>query len=428
MIAFNAVFACAEIAVITMNDAKLQKLAADGDRRAVRLARMTSKPAQFLATIQVAITLSGFLGSAFAADNFADRITNAVLAAGSRISAATLDTLCVIAITLILSYITLVFGELVPKRIAMKKAERLALSLSGLVYFISKLFAPIVWLLTSSTNGMLRLFGVDPEEVDEGVSEEEIRMMIDVGSEKGTIDHEEKRMLQNVFEFDDISAGELATHRTAVDMLWTEDDDRAWENTIITTRHSRYPVCEGSSDNIIGVLDAKDYFRLAHRTRDAVMREAVNAPCFVPESVKADVLFADMKRRRDYFAVVIDEYGGVEGIITMNDLIEEIVGELADEDEEPDCTLRDMGDGVWRMSGSVPLDVVTDTLHVELPADEFETLGGLALSTQSALPADGTTFECDTSGLHIKVTEICRHRIKEALVSAAPAETVEQKE
>lgn len=421
MIAFNAVFACAEIAVITMNDAKLQKLAAEGDRRAVRLARMTSKPAQFLATIQVAITLSGFLGSAFAADNFADRITQSVIASGARISAATLDTLCVIAITLILSYITLVFGELVPKRVAMKKAERLALSLSGLVYFISKLFAPLVWLLTASTNGILRMLGIDPDEADDGVSEEEIRMMIDVGSEKGTIDRAEKRMLQNVFEFDDISAGELATHRTAVDMLWTDDGDSAWESTIVSTRHSRYPVCEGTSDNIVGILDAKDYFRLPDRSRAGVMREAVNAPCFVPESVKADVLFADMKKRRDYFAVVIDEYGGVEGIITMNDLIGGIVGELADEDEEPDCTVRDMGGGVWLMSGSVPLDVVTDTLHVELPTDEFDTLGGLALSTRSALPSDGTTFECDTFGLHIEVTEIFRHRIKEALVCATAA-------
>ena len=335
LIACNAVFACAEIAIISMNDARLNHMAAEGNKRALRLKTLTSQPARFLATIQVAITLSGFLGSAFAADNFSGRIVTALLSAGVLIPAKTLDTICVILITLILSYFTLVFGELVPKRLAMKNAEKLALGLSGLITFISKAFAPLVWLLTKSTDGVLRLLGVDPNGEKDAVTEEEIRMMIDEGIESGAIDPEEKRMLTNVFEFDDAVVGDIATHRTRVDMLDAEDGDEAWSELIHDKRHSFYPVCDGSPDKIIGVLDAKSWFRLDDRSRENVMGSAVEEPYYVQESMKADVLFANMKRRRQRFAVVLDMYGGVAGIITMNDLVEEIVGDLpGDSDAE----------------------------------------------------------------------------------------------
>ncbi|MEG1609147.1 MAG: CNNM domain-containing protein, partial [Clostridia bacterium] len=223
LIALNAVFACAEIAVLSMNDNKLAKMAEKGDKRAMRLARLTSKPAKFLATIQVAITLSGFMGSAFAADNFSDKLVNALLKLNVKIPVATLDAMSVIFITFILSYFTLVFGELVPKRIAMKKAEKLALGMSGLITFISKIFAPLVWLLTVSTNGILRLCRIDPNSEDVGVSEEEIRMMVDVGSEKGVIDTIEKDMIQNVFEFDSTTVSEFATHRKDMIVLLMEE-------------------------------------------------------------------------------------------------------------------------------------------------------------------------------------------------------------
>ena len=419
LIALNAVFACAEIAVISMNDTRMSKLASEGDKRAMRLARLTSQPARFLATIQVAITLSGFLGSAFAADNFSERIVHALVASGVGIPAATLDVLCVILITLVLSYFTLVFGELVPKRLAMKNAEKLALGISDLIAFVSRAFAPLVWLLTASTNGVLRLLGVDPNQEEDTVTEEEIRMMIDVGSEKGTIAADEKLMLQNVFEFDDVSAGELATHRTQVDLLWMEDDAAAWNAMIHNTRHSFYPVCADSADNIVGILDAKDYFRLDDRSREKVLLEAVTRPYFVPESVKADVLFANMKKTRNHFAVVLDEYGGVEGIVTMNDLLEEIVGDLPEADGEPDPVLERVDAATWRMSGDLPLDAVTDALHVELPNDAFDTLGGLILSTQSTVPQDGARFSCQVAGLDIQVVRMENHRIAEALVRIA---------
>ena len=307
----NAVFACAEIAVISLNDNRLAKLAAEGDKRAVRLARLTNQPARFLATIQVVITLSGFLGSAFAAENFSDGIVDWLVGLGVGIPRGTLDTITVTLITLVLSYITLIFGELVPKRVAMRNAEKLSLAISGLMTFISKLFAPIVWLLTVSTNAVLRLLGIDPNEKDEEVSEEEIRMMVDVGSEKGVIDEEEQRMIQNVFEFDDLAVEEFATHRTDMVVLWEDESVEQWNQTIRENRHSLYPVCGETADDVIGILNAKDYFRLEERTRENILREAVRPAYFVPQSIRADVLFRQMKKTRNHFAVVLDEYGGV---------------------------------------------------------------------------------------------------------------------
>lgn len=422
LILCNAVFACAEIAVITMNDVRLTRMASEGDKRAVRLAKLTSKPARFLATIQVAITLSGFLGSAFAADNFAARITKGLVEAGTRIPVQTLNTLSVIVITLLLSYLTLVLGELVPKRIAMKNAEKLALRISGFIGFISKVFAPLVWLLTVSTNGVLRLLGIDPNEEPEEVTEEEIRMMVDVGSEKGTIEESEKEMIQNVFEFDDVSADEILTHRRYVDLLWSDESDAEWAKIIHDTRHSFYPILGENGDDVIGILDAKTYFRLDDRSRAAVMEEAVQPPYFVPESIKADDLFREMKRMRRHFMIVMDEYGGMCGIITMNDLIEEIMGDISEEPEDEADAIIPTDDGGWIMPGGVPLDVITDELGMELPNDEFETLNGLIFDALGAIPEDGLTYELTAHGLEIRVLEVRNRLVEKAEVHrCAPA-------
>lgn len=418
LIALNAVFACAEIAVISFNDAKLEKLAEQGDKRAVRLSKLTSQPARFLATIQVAITLAGFLGSAFAADNFSDLLTENLSGLGLPIAKSTLNTISVIIITIILSYFTLIFGELVPKRIAMKKAESMALGISGTVSFISKLFAPIVWLLTVSTNALLRLFGIDPNSEDDEVTEEEIRMMVDVGREKGVIDEEEKEIIQNVFEFDDTTAGEIATHRTDIALLWTDETMEQWAETIHDARHSRYPVCDESVDNVVGVLNAKDYFRLDDKSRENVMANAVKPAYFVPEGVKADILFRRMKQRKSQFAVVLDEHGGMNGIITINDLVEQLVGEL-DDVEDDDKTVQEIvktDSGTWKILGSAGLEDVARALDVTLPVDEYETFGGFVFGYLGTIPADGSRLEIDACGLHIKVLEIREHRMERALV------------
>ncbi|MEG1109030.1 MAG: hemolysin family protein, partial [Oscillospiraceae bacterium] len=392
LIALNAVFACAEIAVISMNDNKLAQMAAQGDKRAVRLARLTSQPARFLATIQVAITLSGFMGSAFAADNFSDKLVQWLLSLGVTVPVATLDTAAVIVITLILSYFTLVFGELVPKRIAMKKAEALALGMSGLITAISKLFAPLVWLLTASTNGILRLFGIDPNAEDEEVSEEEIRMMVDVGNQKGVIDPVEREMIQNVFEFDALTVGEFATHRTELALLWMDETAEEWEKTIHESRHTLYPICDESVDNVVGILNIKDYFRLTDKARETVLREAVKPAYFIPESVCADVLFAHMKNTHNHFAVVLDEYGGLAGIVTMNDLLEQLVGDLDDvEDANAPSDLEQIDEQTWRVRGSAELDEVAEKLQISLPTEDYETFGGWVLGQYGFIPEDGAS-------------------------------------
>lgn len=418
LIICNAIFACAEIAVISSNSTKLAQLVAKGDKHAVRLAKMTSQPAKFLATIQVAITLSGFLGSAFAADNFSSRIVAWLIGLGVKIPEQTLNTISVILITLILSYVTLIFGELVPKRIAMKKAESLALGMSSLITFISKLFAPIVWLLTVSTNGVLRLLGIDPKAEKEEVTEEEIRMMVDAGSEKGAIDVEEKELIQNVFEFDDLTASEISTHRTEISLLWMDETPEEWEETIHESRHTFYPICEESVDNIVGVLNAKEYFRLSDRSRNSVMKYAVKPAYLVPETVKADVLFKNMKKSRNYFAVVLDEYGGMSGIVTITDLLECIVGDLnegAEEDVTPVSDIEPVDSKTWRISGSASINDVEAALGVTLD-DDCDTFGGYVLGIIGTIPDDGSTVSAETDRLSIRVTEIKEHRIENTIV------------
>ena len=417
LIALNAIFACAEIAIISINDSKLAKMAEEGDKRAAHLVKLTSQPARFLATIQVAITLSGFLGSAFAAENFSGVLVDWLVKLGVPISVEVLDSVAVVVITIVLSYFTLVFGELVPKQVAMRKAESLALAMAGLICGISKIFAPLVSFLTISTNTVLRLFGIDPNAEEEKVSEEEIRMMVDVGSEKGTIDHEEREFIENVFEFDDLSAEDLVTRRTDVVMLDLEDSMDVWKETIFHTRHTLYPVCQDSADNIVGILNAKTYLRMEERSRERVMELAVSEPYFVSETIKADVLFRNMKKDKHSLAVVLDEYGGVTGIITTNDLVEQLVGDLGDEIEEEEVTLIEcIHENTWRVHGSASLEEVSEAIGVSLVCEEYDTLNGLIYHQLGSIPGDGTNIEIELSGLSIKVMKLEKHMVDTAII------------
>ena len=421
LLLINGIFASAEIAIISMNDNRLAKMAAEGDKRAVRLVKLTEQPSQFLSVIQISITLASLLGGAFAADNFAGKLTAFLISAGVPVPASVINTISVVLITILLSYITLVFGELVPKRVAMKNSEKLALLLSGLLYGISRLFAPVVWLLTVSTNGVLKILGIDPNSEDEEVTEEDIRMMVDVGSEKGSINASEKEMIQNVFEFDNKTAEEVMTHRTEVNILWLDETDEEWSQKIIQSRHSRYPVCDGSADNIIGVLNVKDYFRLKDKSRENIMKKAVKSAYYVPETVRTDVLFKNMKKTRNHFAVVFDEYGGMSGVITMDDLIEEIVGDFDDDylNPEPPSIVK-IDEDTWKIKGSAYLEDVSEELGIDLPDDDFETFGGLVFGTLGIIPEDGSTMELDEYGLKIKVTQIKGRRLEEAIVYKTP--------
>lgn len=419
LIALNAVFACAEIATISMNDTKLEKMAASGNKKAVTLKKLTSQPARFLATIQVAITLSGFIGAAFASDNFADRLMILIQKTGISVSESVLRPVCVVIITLLLSYLTLVFGELVPKRVGMKYAESLALNMAKMIRIVQTVFAPLVWLLNISTNAVLRLFGIDPNKEDDAVTEEEILMMTDAGAEKGTIDVTENRIIKNVFAFDDLTAGQICTHRTDVTVLWEEDDLAVWRETLAQEPHSFYPVCGERIDTIKGVLSARDYFRTDNSSREAVYKDAVHAPFFVPESMKADKLFELMRKRgASHFAVILDEYGGMSGILTMTDLLEEIVGDFDGAEDEP--ALMKLSDDTWTVPGLTPLTDVCEALNITLPSDEYDTFGGYVISKLGSIPDDNSKTEFDSDGLHIELQQVSNHRIELCKVVKLP--------
>ena len=419
LIALNAVFACAEIATISMNDTKLEKMAASGNKKAVTLKKLTSQPARFLATTQVATTLSGFIGAAFASDNFADRLMMLIQKTGISVSESVLRPVCVVIITLLLSYLTLVFGELVPKRVGMKYAESLALNMAKMIRIVQTIFAPLVWLLNISTNAVLRLFGIDPNKEDDAVTEEEILMMTDAGAEKGTIDATENRIIKNVFAFDDLTAGQICTHRTDVTVLWEEDDLAVWRETLEQEPHSFYPVCGDRIDTIKGVLSARDYFRTDSSSREAVYKDAVHAPFFVPESMKADKLFELMRKRgSSHFAVILDEYGGMSGILTMTDLLEEIVGDFDGDEDEP--VLMKLSDDTWTVPGLTPLTDVCEALNITLPSDEYDTFGGYVISKLGSIPDDNSKTEIDSDGLHIELQQVCNHRIELCKVVKLP--------
>ena len=272
--------------------------------------------------------------------------------------------------------------------------------------------------------GVLRLLGIDPNEAAEQVNEEEILMMVDAGSEKGAIDEQEKEFIQNVFEFDDLTAEEIAVHRTEVTFLWMEDPMEEWVKTIHDSRHTLYPVCDGSPDNIVGILNAKDYFRLEDRSREEVMREAVKAPFFVPETIKADVLFRKMKKTRNVMAIVLDEYGGMVGIITLNDLIEQLVGDLGEdtaEEEAAEPHVEQLDENTWAIVGNAELQDIEEALGVDIGLEEVETFTGLVFGELDMIPSDGPQdIELDFKGLHIHITKVEDHQIDYAIVTKLP--------
>lgn len=419
LILINAVFACAEIAVISINDNKLERMATEGNRRALRLSKLMAQPARFLATIQVGITLAGFLGSAFAADNFSHYVVTWLQAMGVKLSASTLNAIALVMITLILSYFTLVLGELVPKRLAMQKAEKLGMAMSGLIYCVAQIFRPIVWTLTASTNGILRLFRIDPNADGDEVTEEEIKMMVDVGTEKGTIDIDERRIINNVFELDNTVARDIMTHRRNMEYLDLNEDDAAWESKIMQYRHSVLPVCRAMADDVTGILNIKDYFRQQNRQRVTLLQEVVKKPFFVPENMRADVLMQEMQQSRRHFAVVVDEYGGVSGIVTMNDILETLVGNLENEtgkQREAKSIVRE-NTNVWLIRGEAPLEDVALELGAELPVMDYDTFGGFVFGELGVVPHDGAKPALDSRGLHIQVIIVRNRRMVKARVT-----------
>ena len=424
--AINAFFAAAEIAVISLSETKLKKQAEEGDRKAKKLLTLMQAPDSFLSAIQIAITLAGFLNAAFAADSFADPLVNwlvndlhfTVLPVG------VLNTIMVIVVTILLSYFTLVFGELVPKRVAMKKTEGVARATVGVVWAVATVFRPIIWLLSKSTHGVLRLMHIVPKADEEEVSEDEIRMMVDLGEERGAIQSNEKELIDNIFEFNNTTAEDVMVHRTDMVMIWVDDTPEEILHTIQESGMSRFPVYEEDADDIVGILNTRDYLLNAQLTAPKPLRELLRSAYFVPESVRTDILFRDMQSKKVHLAIVVDEYGGTSGLVTMEDLLEEIVGNIYDEfDPQEEQEIEQVDQNLWRISGSCELEQVAEALDMEFPEDvESDTLGGLVFAQLSAIPQDGSQVEVDTCGLHIKVLELTDRRVEWALVSkTAPA-------
>ena len=426
LIALNAYFAATEIAVISLNEAVLRRQAEEGDKKAALLLKITEQPTGFLSTIQIGITLAGFLGAAFGADNLAGRLSQWLIDEYQLTAAAAdaVHTLSVILITLILSYFTLVFGELVPKRIAMKKSDAVARFTCRVVAVLAAIMRPVIWLLTVSTNAVLRLVHIDPNQEEDEVSEEGIRMMVDIGEEKGAIQAGEKEMIENIFEFDNMTAEDVMVHRTDMEMLWVDDTAEEIEATIESTGLSRFPVYEKDADDIIGILSTREWLINARKPCPKPVRDLLRPVYCVPESVRTDRLFRDMQSRKVHLAIVVDEYGGTAGLVTMEDLLEEIVGNIYDEfDPQEDQEIIPLGEQTWRVAGSAELDDVSEALDVEFPEDEeSETLGGLVFAQLNVIPEDGSHPEVDVYGLHIRVEELSDRRVEWATVTKLPPE------
>lgn len=418
LIAVNALFAATEIAVISLNETKVRRMAEGGDRKAAKMLRMVTEPTGFLSTIQICITLAGFLGSAFAADNFSDKLVNWLIndCGVSGVSPSALDTISVIIITLVLSYFTLVLGELVPKRIAMKRPEGIARAVSGLMIGMTTVLRPAIWLLTVSTNGVLRLCGIDPKDNAEEVSEEEIIMMLDEGEEAGSIESGEKELIKNVFSLNDTTAEDIMVHRSQVAFLKRDDARTTLLNEIAESGYSRFPVYGENIDDIVGILYAKTYLTAQSRGELCEMKDFLMPPRFVHASTHINRILLDMQREHAHMAVVVDDYGGVIGIITLEDILEELVGEIWDESDEVIENIRERPDGSYDINGSTRLSDMCESVGCSIDSNA-DTVGGWVTETLGGIPVSGESFEC--SGMLVTVEATDERRVLEVNVNVS---------
>ncbi len=416
LILLNSFFAASEMAMVSLNDNKVKLMADSGDKKAVLLHRLLSNPSRFLATIQIGITLAGFLASAFAAGSFATYLTEWLIDIEVPIAPALINTISVIVITLILSYFTLVIGELVPKRLALQKAEQISLLAARPLTILSKVTSPFVKLLTLSTNALVRLFGVDPNADDENVTEEEIRMMVDVGKERGTIQESEKFMINNIFEFDNKTVSDIMTHRTDIIGIPLDYTLKEISHLVSVERYTRFPVYNESIDQIVGILHSKELIRFVDNCDELsfTLKDLLRDPYFVLESKHTNELFKEMQKNNIHMAIVIDEYGGTDGIVTIEDLIEEIVGNIFDEYD--DYTIDDeeyiqLDENTYSMDGRINLYEVEDILKIDFPTDEYDTLSGFVIGQLGYIPSVEDRPEVHYANYTFKIIEMDEKRI-----------------
>lgn len=434
LIFFNAFFAMSEIAIISLNDTKMQKLAEEGNKKAKQIVKLTENPNRFLSTIQIGVTLAGFLASASASQNFADLLMNALkhTAIVNVIPESVINGISVVLITIITSYFSLVLGELAPKRIAMQVPEKVSFKVVGILLFIAKVAKPFVKVLSVSTNGVVRLFGFDPNADEENVTEEEIRMMVDVGGEKGVIEDSQKEMIDNIFEFDDLDAGDIMTHRTDMTAIEVSRSLEEVAELAIENGYSRIPVYEDDPDSIVGVLYAKDLLKYvghnipADLTISKVMRKAL----YVPETQSCGDLFKAMNDSHTQFAVVVDEYGGTAGIVTLEDVLESIVGNIQDEYDDEDEEIVQINETTFTIDGITDLDEVDELVGTKLPEGDYDTLGGFVISLLGYLPSesDPEPAVAEYDNLRFTVLNFEDRRIGEIKVEILPKEENEDED
>ena len=406
----NAFFAGAEMAVVSVNKNRIKVLAPEGSKRAALLQTLFEDSTKFLSTIQVAITLAGFFSSASAATGISQVLGGWIAQFGIPYS----NTIAVVVVTIILSYFTLVFGELVPKRIALQKAEAFSLFVVQPIYIISKILSPFIKLLSLSTNGFLHLIGMKTENLEEAVSEEEIKKMLETGSENGVFNEIEKEMINSIFSFDDKTAKDVMVPRREVFAIDIEEPLEKILDEILETRHSRIPVYEEQIDNIIGILQVKDVMIEARKKsfEEVDIRALLKEAFFVPDGKSTDELFREMQKTKNRMAVLIDEYGGVSGILTVEDLVEEVMGEITDEHEEEVVELQKIGEKEYLLDGSILIEELNEKLNLKLETENYDTLSGYLIEELGYIPKDSGQCELDADGVHFKILEVKEKRIR----------------
>ena len=431
LILVNAFFAMSEIAIISLNDAKMERMAEEGHKKAKLVLKLTSNSTRFLSTIQIGVTLAGFLSSASASASFAELLTNAIVKAIPNAPQSLISGASVVVITLITSYFSLVLGELAPKKIGMQAPEKVSFAVVKVLLVISKIAAPFVKLLSLSTNGVVRLFGFDPNADEEVVTEEEIRMMVDVGGEKGVIEDAQKEMINNIFEFDDMDAGDIMTHRT--DVVAADINDITLDDFMalaIEHGRSRIPLYDEDIDNIVGIVYVKDLLKYvgkevkAKGTLKSIMRE----PYFIPETKSCGELFKEMSSKRIQMAVVVDEYGGTAGIITLEDIVEAIMGNIQDEYDHEDEEISKIDDNTFTVDGTIDIEEIDELIGKELPEGDYETLAGFIMDELQCIPKDGEMNEVIFENVKFTVLSVEDRRIEKIKVEITPVEDAEETE
>lgn len=418
LILLNAFFAATEIAIISLNEKRIEASAEEGDKKARRLLKIIKDPTKFLSTIQLGITLAGFLGSAFAADNFAEKLTRVILENYPNANAGLIDTLSVIVITLILSYFTLVLGELAPKRIAMKYKEKVAGAFCGAVSFLTAIFRPITWFLSASTNVVLRIFGIDPNEKEETVSEEDIVLMLDAGGEDGTLNEDDIEYIKNVFKLDNMTAEDVMTPKKSLVFVTEDDDIDTVLNIIEKEGYSRIPVFDKDGEHVVGILQTRDFLLKYHKPKFK-LKQAFSEPVLVPELVNLDVLFKDMQTNHTQLVVVVNEYGETAGIVTMEDILEEIVGEIWDERDEEIVEFVKLNDDTYRVLCTATIEDFFEYFEIENDEEtDATTVNGWLTEQSGTIPEENYTL--DYKNLTITVTKADDFMAHEITVKVLP--------